>query len=109
MHARAPLNPESPSRTAGNLRLHRTPNRRSDRDVHIPWAALHGAPLLTGLHPDHIADLLSRMAPRQVRRKDYVYLPYDPSEVLYVILRGHVAVGSLDENGRELATRLAMS
>lgn len=59
-------------------------------------------PLLAELGPDVLARLAERIELREIRRREVVYLPGDPGEVLYFVNGGRVKVSKVTRDGKAL-------
>lgn len=82
-----------------------TPSRKGgDRerdDKRILWY-LRKIPLLEGIAPEQLQELVSKVELREIARRQVIYLPGDPGEGVFFINGGRVKCSKVTRDGKEL-------
>jgi len=62
--------------------------------------------MLASLHPDEQAQIAACAVYRCIPKLQFIYMPDDPSEYVYFLLRGKVKTGAFSADGREVIKEL---
>jgi CRP-like cAMP-binding protein len=63
-------------------------------------------PMLASLHPDEQAQIAACALHRRIPKLQFIYMPDDPSDHIYFLLRGKVKTGAFSADGREVIKEL---
>ena len=74
---------------------------RAQDDKRVLWH-LRKIPLLGGVPPARLQELISQVELREIPRRQVIYLPGDPGEQIYFINGGRVKTSKVTRDGKEL-------
>ncbi len=74
---------------------------RAQDDKRVLWH-LRKIPLLSGLSPTQLQELIAQVELREIPRRQVIYLPGDPGEQVYFINGGRVKTSKVTRDGKEL-------
>ncbi len=63
-------------------------------------------PMLASLHPDAQVQIAACALHRRIPKLQFIYMPDDPSDHIYFLLRGKVKTGAFSADGREVIKEL---